>query len=460
MESENRGRLTLAALTDLVAAGEIDTVVTAFPDMFGRLMGKRITGHYFVNTAASHGIHACDYLLACDVEMDPVPGYKFASWAQGYGDVHLVPDLQTLRRLPWLEKTAFVLCDLRRGEHDEPVAVAPRQILRRQLERAKAAGFVVKGASELEFYIFKDSFEEAAQKGFHELTPYGWYIEDYQLLQGTKEEFLVRAIRNGMDEAGVPIEFSKGEWGPGQQEINLGYCDLLEMADRHVLYKQGVKEIAQQHGVSVTFMAKWHEKFAGSSCHIHASLWDASGANSSFYDPTAPGGRGKTFRGFLAGQLAHAKELMVFFAPFVNSYKRYQSASFAPTRLAWSLDNRTVGLRALGEKSSLRLENRIPGADANPYLAFAAMIAAGLDGIERALEPPPPFCGDAYAAQSLDTVPSTLTAAIAALEGSSFARQELGEDVVEHYLHAAKTEQRKFNEVVTCWERSRHFERT
>ena len=419
-----------------------------------------MTGHYFIGDAASHGIHVCDYLLACDVEMDTVPGYQFASWSTGYGDLHLVPDLSTIRLLPWLEKTAFVLCDVRRGDQDEAVSISPREILKRQVERARSMGFAVRGATELEFYIFRETYEEAYKKGFHDLTPYAWFIEDYHLLQSTKEEFLVRAIRNGMDGAGVPIEFSKGEWGPGQQEINLHYSDLVEMADRHVLYKQGVKEIAAANGVSASFMAKWSEKFAGSSCHIHSSLWDADGKVSRFYDAQAARGMGPIFEAYLAGQLAHAKELMLFYAPFVNSYKRYQSASFAPTRLAWSIDNRTVGFRAVGSGASLRVENRIPGADANPYLALAATLAAGLDGIEKKLTPPANFAGDAYAAQSLDKVPTTLDAAIEAFQGSSFVKSAFGSDVVEHYLHAARTEVRKFNEVVTSWERMRHFERT
>ncbi|MBI5501431.1 MAG: glutamine synthetase [Deltaproteobacteria bacterium] len=460
MEHREPGRIGLQELVELVRKGDIDTVVTAFPDMFGRLMGKRVTGRYFVEKAATEGIHACDYLLACDVEMDPVPGYAFASWATGYGDVHLVPDLQTLRLWPWLEKTAYVLCDVRRGDEDEPVAVAPREILRRQVARLADAGFRAMTASELEFFLFRETYEEAARKRYHDLTPYASFVEDYHVLQGTREEFVVRAIRNGMEAAGIPIEFSKGEWGPGQQEINLRYADPLETADRHVLYKEGAKELASLHGVSLTFMAKWHEKHAGSSCHLHASLWDPDGRQSRFFDPAAPHGMGKIFGSFLAGQLAHAKELMLFWAPFVNSYKRYQAATFAPTRLGWCVDNRTVGFRSVGRGASLRVENRIPGADANPYLALAATIAAGLDGIQRGLEPPTPFCGDAYAAQSLDRVPDTLPAAIEALERSSFAREAFGVDVVEHYLHAARTELRKFNEAVTCWERQRHFERT
>ena len=451
--------LNLETLERLIKAGEIDTVVTAFPDLFGRLVGKRITGHYFWSEVLKGGMHACDYLFACDVDMDPVQGYEFTSWQTGYGDIHAVPDLATLRRLPWLEKTAFVLCDVYRGEH-ESVEVAPRTILKRQIERARAKGLLAMGGSELEFYAFKDSFESARDKNFHDLQPYGWYIEDYHLLQGSKEEWFVRAIRNGMDGAGVPVEFSKGEWGPGQHEINLHYAEFGEMADRHVLYKHGVKEIAALNHMAITFMAKWSEKHAGSSYHLHSSLWDLDGKKSQFDDPKGPQGMSRIFRHWLAGQMAHAAELSLFYAPFVNSYKRYQAGSFAPTRVAWSLDNRTVGFRVVGHGPSLRVENRIPGADANPYLAYAATLASGPDGIDKALEPPEMFRGDAYHTTSLPTVPSSLGEAIEALEGSTFARQAFGDQVIEHYLHAARTELKKFYSVVTCWERERHLERT
>ena len=453
------GTIELLDLKRLVEQKEVDTVVTVFPDHFGRFMGKRITGHYFLDEVARSGMHACNYLLACDVEMDPTPGYNYASWEKGYGDVHAVPDLATLRLLPWAEKTAFVICDLF-DAGDQPTRIAPRQILKTQLERAKAMGLWPMGASELEFYTFRDTYEQAREKRFHGLEPYSWYIEDYHILQGAKEEWLIRKIRNDMDEAGVPVEFSKGEWGPGQHEINLRYADFLEMADRHSLYKHGVKEIAAQSDVSVTFMAKWHEKYAGSSCHVHASLWDAEGGKSLCVDDAGRFGMSDLFRHWLAGQLKYASDLTLFFAPFVNSYKRYQSGSFAPTRIAWAVDNRTVGFRVLGKGSSLRAESRIPGADANPYLVFAAVLAAGLAGIEEKLELDEPFAGDAYAAKGLHTIPTSLPEAIVAMERSSIARRAFGDDVIEHYLHAARTEQQKFESVVTCWERQRHFERT
>lgn len=446
-------------LRDLVAAGHVDTVVTVFPDMVGRFLGKRITGEFFVEQVLDAGMHACDYLLACDMEMDPVPGYGFASWEKGYGDFHAIVDPGTLRLLPWLTKTALAICDLAQTQDHTPVAVAPRQILKKQVERAAAAGFLPMMGSELEFYAFVDSYEQAKKKHFHDLEPYGWYIEDYHILQGTKEEWFIRAIRNAMQGAAVPVEFSKGEWGPGQHEINLRFASCLEMADRHTLYKNGVKEMAAQREISITFMAKWHEKCAGSSCHIHSSLWNSDGTKSLFADADAPLQHSRIFRCWLAGQLAHARELTLFYAPFVNSYKRYQAGSFAPTKIAWSQDNRTVGFRVLGAGDGLRVENRIPGADANPYLAFAATVAAGLDGIDRQLEPTDAFAGNAYSAAELPEVPMSLDEAIAALDESRFARDALGDEVVEHYLHAGRTELRKSSEVVTCWERQRCFER-
>lgn len=453
--------IDLQKLEQLVGNGEIDTVVTVFPDMFGRFMGKRCTGHFFLEEIAPHGMHACDYLLACDLEMDPVPGYAFTSWDTGYGDFHAVPDLGTLRVLPWLAKTALVLADLYRDDAGKPtpVDIAPRHILRRQIERARAMGFRPVGGSELEFYTFRDSYEGARKKHYHDLETYGWYIEDYHILQGTKQEWLIQEIRNGMEGAGIPVEFSKGEWGPGQHEINLRYADFLEMADRHAIYKHGAKEIAALRGVAISFMAKWHEKLAGSSCHLHSSLWDADGKSSRFHDPKAPRGMSEIFRRWVAGLMAHAREFAIFYAPFVNSYKRYQAGSFAPTRLVWSPDNRTAGFRVVGHGDSLRVESRIPGADANPYLAYAATLVSGLDGIERRLELAAPFEGNAYAASGLPTIPLTLSEAIEELEASDLARRTFGADVVQHYLHAARTEVRKFGEAVTCWERERYFER-
>jgi glutamine synthetase len=440
--------------------GPIDTVLVVFPDMYGRLVGKRIVGRFFVEQSE---IHACDYLLACDVDMDPVPGYQFTSWAKGYGDFRPVPDFNTLRVASWLDRTALVLCDVYEEERDELVPYAPRGILRKQLARAAEQGYVAMGASELELYVFKDSYEEVAKKGFINIEPIGRVIEDYHIFQGTKEEFLIGDIRRHLERSGIPVESSKGEWGPGQQEIGLRYAELLEMADRHTLYKHAAKEIAWQHGKSVTFMAKWDERYAGSSCHIHASLWSPKGEP--LFAPSA-GDNGSlgpircsnVFRWFLGGWMAHIRELFPFFAPYPSSYKRYVPGSFAPTGIAWSYDNRTAGFRIVGHGSSLRIECRTAGADANVYLAFAATLAAGLDGIAKQIEPPDAFEGDVYGALNLPQVPHSLPEAIAALEQSAFAREVFGAEVVEHYLHFFRTEQRKFDAVVTDWERKRYFE--
>jgi glutamine synthetase len=394
------------------------------------------------------------------MEMDPVPGYRFASWEQGYGDVLCVPDLATLRRAAWLEKTAIVLCDVADEKTGAPVGVAPRRILARQVERAAEMGFVPKGASEIELYLFKETYESARKKGYQGLETFGSYIEDYHVLQGTKEEPLVGAIVRALERSGVPMESSKGEWGPGQQEINLRYSEILEQADRNVIYKHAAKEIAYAQGLAVSFMAKWNEQHAGSSMHIHLSLWNLDGSNAFAGDGAfGPVKAGDLCRWFLGGWMAHAQEMAVCYAPNVNSYKRYQSGSFAPVSLAWSYDNRTAGFRAVGHGSSLRLECRIPGADANPYIAYAAALASGLDGIKNKTEPPPIFEGDVYAAASLPRVPGTLHEAIGLFEASALAREAFGEDVVAHYLHFLRTEQRKFDQVVTSWERARFFER-
>jgi len=448
-----QGRIDIDTLKRMVADDEIDTVIAAFPDMYGRLVGKRIVGRFFVDEVIAHGLHACDYLLACDMEMDPVPGYAFTSWAKGYGDFRPIPDFDTLRIASWLERTALVLCDVYREDKRELVPLAPRSVLRRQLARAQQRGFSVMAASELELYVFRDSYEQVADKGFINATPIGRVIEDYHILQGTKEEHLIGAIRNHLERSGVPVESSKGEWGPGQQEIGLRYAEALEMADRHSIYKHAAKEIAWQKGHAVTFMAKWDERHAGSSCHIHMSLWDERGKKAQFNSVDSD-----TFRWFLGGWMKHIRETFAFFAPYPASYKRYVAGSFAPTGIAWSHDNRTAGFRIVGHGPALRIECRAPGADANPYLAFAAALAAGLDGIEHHIEPPPAFEGDVYAAAELPHVPQSLNESIHALAESEWARATFGEDVVEHYLHFFRTEQRKFDAVVTDWERRRYFE--
>jgi glutamine synthetase len=455
-----QGRIDVEQLKRLTADGELETVLAVFPDMYGRLVGKRLVAKFFVDEVLGHGMHACDYLLACDVDMDPVPGYAFTSWAKGYGDFRPLPDLSTLRIASWLDKSAIVLCDVYAEKEDTLVSVAPRGILRKQLERASASGFTAMAASELELYVFNETYESAAQKGYIKLEPIGRVIEDYHILQGTKEEFLIGAIRSHLERSGVPVESSKGEWGPGQQEIGLRYADALEMADRHVLYKHAAKEIAWQLGKAVTFMAKWDERYAGSSCHIHMSLWDANGKNALFDgdESLGPIKCSQTFRWFLGGWMKHVRELFAFYAPYPASYKRYVAGSFAPTGIAWSYDNRTAAFRIVGHGSSLRIECRAAGADANVYLAFAATLAAGLDGIANKIEPPDAFEGDVYAAQELQHLPHSLLESIAELERSTFAREAFGDDVIDHYLHFFRTEQRKFDSVITDWERRRYFE--
>jgi glutamine synthetase len=450
-------RVDKSGLEALIRAGEVDTVLTVFPDQLGRLMGKRVVGRYFLDHVLHDALHACIYLFTVDMEMEPLPGFQLTSWERGYGDMKMVPDLGTWRRIPWLPKTALVFCDVF-TEEGEPIEEAPRWMLRRQVERARARGYTVKIGSELELYLFRESFDAARAARFHGLTPVSNYLEDYHILQTSKEEGLVRAVRNAMEEARVPVEFSKGEWGRGQEEINLRYADALEMADRHTLYKHGVKEIAWSQGASVTFMAKYDMGAAGSSCHLHSSLWDARGRKNLF---ARDGSREGTavFGQWVAGQMALARELAFFYAPTVNAYKRYQSGSFAPTRIAWGWDNRTCGFRVCGEGPGFRVENRIPGADANPYLAFAATIAAGLHGIKRKLKPPRRYDKNAYEDPALPEVPKTLREALAELERSAAARDAFGPKVVEHCLQHGRLEQRAFDQAVTDWELARYFER-
>lgn len=447
----------IGTLRDAVQAKEIDTVLVCFPDMQGRLMGKRVTGHFYLEHAM-HELHVCDYLLANDMDNKPVPGYEAANWDRGYGDFELKSDLSTLRLIPWLPATALVLADCV-DHHGEEVPHAPRTILKRQVERARAQGYVVKMGSELEFYVFDETLDALREKRYRGGKTAGWYIEDYHIFQTSKEEELIRAIRNALDEAGIPVEFSKGEFGPGQEEINLRYADALEMADRHVIYKNAAKEIAYQQGKSVTFMAKWDYELAGNSFHLHSSLWDEEGKTPLFHDENDARGMSTLFRHYLAGQLALAQEMTYFFAPYVNSYKRFQAGSFAPTKAVWSGDNRTSGFRVLGSGAGSRVECRIPGADANPYLAFAATIAAGLHGIERSLELEPAFEGNAYAAEDVREVPKTLREALAALERSTVLREALGDPVIEHYLHTGRWEQLEYDRRVTDWELIRNFER-
>jgi glutamine synthetase len=447
--------LTREQLASLVEASEIETVVVAFPDLYGRLLGKRFDAEFFLEQVADGGTHACDYLLTVDMEMEPVPGYAFASWDQGYGDVHLAPEMTTLRRASWLDRTAIMLCDVHNRSH-APATIAPRTMLRGQVERATAASYSVSAASELEYYIFRNSYRNAAGGGYADLDPAGEYIEDYHTLLNTREEALNAAARRHLRDSGVPVEGSKGEWGVGQHELNVRHAEVGEMADRHTIYKQCLKELAAQMDLSVTFMAKVDQERAGSGCHLNLSLWQ-DGRNVF----AGQGGEADPdiFRWFLGGWIAHAPELMAFYAPTVNSYKRYRSGSWAPTGLAWAEDNRTTGFRAIGEGESRRLECRLPGADCNPYLAYTAALASGLDGIENRIEPPPAFDGDAYHAEGATRLPATLAEAAERFEASEFARTALGGEVVDHYSHFFRVEQEAFEDAVTDWERRRYFER-
>jgi glutamine synthetase len=447
------GTVTLDELRGEVESGAIDTVLLVMTDMQGRLMGKRLHAQFFVDEVAAHGAEGCYYLLTVDVDMDPVQGFAMGSWDTGYGDFVFKPDMGTLRRIPWLERTALIVCDLQ-WQDGTPVVASPRQILRRQLDRLAERGWQAFVGSELEFIMFRDSYDEARTKRYTDLVPANAYNVDYSILGTTMVEDVIRPIRLGMAGAGITVEDSKGECNFGQHEVNFRYSEALAMADNHAIYKNGAKEIAWQHGAALTFMAKFNQR-EGNSCHIHCSLWDDNGS----LFPAADGhGFSPLFEHFLAGQLAATRELTYLFAPNVNSYKRYAWGSFAPTSLVWGIDNRTCTFRVVGHGNGLRLESRLAGADANPYLAFAAIIAAGLHGIDNKLPLEPEFRGNAYEADR-DRVPSNMGEAIALLEGSTLAREAFGGEVVEHYLHAARSELRTFESAVTDWELVRGFER-
>ncbi len=441
--------MTLDELRKLVEQGEVDTVVLALCDMQGRLMGKRLTAEFFLAEVAEHGAEGCNYLLAVDVDMNTVEGYDMSSWDRGYGDFALVPDLDTLRPLPWLPGTVMLMADVR-WEDGSDVVASPRQILRRQLARLAERGWTAAAGTELEFIVFRDTYEQAWHKAYRDLEPANLYNVDYSLLGTSRVEPLLRDIRNHMQAAGMRVEDSKGECNFGQHEINFRYGPALLKADEHAIYKNGAKEIAAQHGCSITYMAKFDER-EGSSCHIHFSLLQEDGAPV-FADDQ------RIFEQFVAGQLACMEELTLFFAPNVNSYKRFAQGSFAPTAVAWGKDNRTCSIRVVGHGGGLRFENRLPGADVNPYLALSAMIAAGLHGVEAGLELEPAFEGNAYASDK-PHVPKTLQAARDRFAGSEVARAAFGQEVVDHYLNYADVELQAFQAAVTDWERYRGFER-
>jgi glutamine synthetase len=452
---ERSGLLSRTELEQLVAAGDVDTVIVAFTDMQGRLTGKRVSGRVFVEEVSEHGAECCSYLLAVDVDMNTVAGYAMSGWDTGYGDMVMRPDLATLRLIPWLPGTALVLADLAWGD-GSPVAASPRGVLRRQLERLRERGLAAYVATELEFIVFDQTYRQASASGYRGLTPASDYNMDYAVGASTRMEPLLRDLRLGLAGAGLRWEAIKGECNMGQQEIVFRYDDALVTCDNHSIYKNGTKEIADQHAKSLTFMAKYDER-EGNSCHIHVSL-RATDGSAVFADPGQPHAMSLLFRSFVAGVLATLRELMVFYAPNINSYKRFADGSFAPTVVAWGLDNRTCAVRVVGHGRNIRMELRVPGGDVNPYLAVAALSAGGLYGIERGLELPDPCVGNAYDSDA-ERLPATLAEAAALFEGSAFAREVFGDDVVAHYLNNARVELAAFNAAVTDWERIRGFER-
>lgn len=442
-----------------VAEGRIDTVLACLVDMQGRLMGKRFHAQYFVDGAYEE-THSCNYLLATDMEMETVSGYRSTSWAAGYGDYTMKPDLATLRKVPWLEGTALVLCDVLDHNTHKEVTHSPRAILKKQVKRLEAMGLKAYMASELEFFLFDQSYDDARESGYRDLRLVSGYNQDYHIFQTTKEEDVMRAIRNGLQGAGIPVENSKGEASAGQEEINVRYADALAMADRHTIIKNSCKEIAWQRGKAITFLAKWHYSAAGSSSHIHQSLWSLDGKTSMFHDAEAKYGMSDMMRNYVAGLLNHASEITYFLAPYINSYKRFMAGTFAPTKAVWSKDNRTAGYRLCGEGTkAIRIECRVGGSDLNPYLAMAALLAAGIAGIEGNLELEAPFVGDAYGGQGIREIPKTLREATEFMTTSKMLREAFGEDVIDHYTRAAQWEQEEYDRRVTDWEVARGFER-
>jgi len=445
--------MTPVELALAVEDGTIDTVVVGFADHYGRLVGKRFDASFFVEQGLTEGTHACDYLLTVDMDMEPVEGYAFANWGGGYGDMHLVPDARTLRPAAWADRTAIILCDVEANADHQPVPVAPRSILRHHVQRLNDAGMSAAAASELEFFLYRDTYRDAHAKNYRHIESAGWYVEDYHLLQGARVEDYVGAARRALSASEIPVENSKGEAAIGQHELNIRYAEVLDMADRHVIMKQGMKELADKMGASVSFMAKPSAEQPGSSCHLHVSLWQ--GDTNAFVD--GAGEPTDTFRWFLGGWMTHTPDLMPCYAPTINSYKRYQNQSWAPTRIAWSTDNRTTSFRIVGSGQSRRIECRLPGADANPYLAFAAAIVSGLDGIENQIEPPDELVGDAYTSASPE-IATTLAAATEKFASSAHARRLLGDEVVDHYTHHWRSEVAAYNRAVTNWEHERYFE--
>ena len=441
-----------------IEQGAIDTVLSCIVDMQGRLMGKRLHAEAFLEIADGGETHCCNYLLATDLEMATPDGYASTSWSAGYGDYVMQPDLSTLRPVPWLEGTALCLCDILDHHTHAPIAFAPREVLKRQIARAQAMGFTPIMATELEFFLFQGTHDAIARGGFQNLQPISNYNEDYHILQTSKEEPIMRPIRNHLRAMGIPIEGSKGEAEAGQEELNIKHAEALATADHHTLAKHGVKEIAHLHGHAATFLPKWHHNRVGSAAHVHQSLW--SNEQNAFYDAKAAMSKSPIMDHYLAGLLRYARDYTVFLAPYINSYKRFAKGTFAPTQIVWSVDNRTAAFRLCGEGTkSIRVECRTPGSDINPYLALAAMLAAGLQGIAEKLELPAPFQGDAYTDDAQQHLPATLRDARDALLASSMLQEAFGAETVAHYARAAEWEIEEFNRVVTDYEIARGFEK-
>jgi glutamine synthetase len=444
-------------LKTMVASGKIDTVLVCFVDMQGRLMGKRFHAVNFVETSFQE-THCCNYLLATDLEMATPSGYASTSWQSGYGDYVMKPDLSTIRPVPWLEGTALVLCDVLDHHTHEPISHSPRAILKKQIKRLETLGLEAKMATELEFFLFAKSLDDIRKDGFRNLEPISGYNQDYHIFQTTKEEGIMRPIRNHLFAAGLPIENTKGEAEAGQEELNIRYAPALDCADYHSIAKHAIKEIAWQHGHAATFLPKWDKDRVGSSSHVHQSLWKDGEA--AFFDKSRPHGMSELMGHYMAGLIKYAPDYTYFLAPYVNSYKRFAKGTFAPTKTVWSVDNRTAGFRLCGENTKgVRVECRIGGSDLNPYLAQAAMLAAGIKGIEDAIDLSPATTGDVYEDAKAPDIPQTLRAATETLRNSDFLRAALGDDVVDHYTRAAEWEQEEFDRVVTDWEIARGFER-
>ena len=451
--------ITKDELINLVKNQSIETVITAFPDMYGRLVGKRFDSNFFITDVLEQGTHACDYLLGSDIDMETIPGYKISSWEKGYGDLHLKLDTNSIRIADWLDKTAIIIGDVE--QNHKIVSESPRSILKKQIELAKSKGFQIKLASELEFYVFDNSYQDAKNDSYINMNPSNRFREDYSLLNTTKEESYMSLLRKHLSNSGIEVECTKGEWSLGQQEINVKYSDPLTMADNHSIIKQAAKEIAYQQDMSVTFMSKWDENSAGSSMHIHLSLWDEKGNTNLFFNPNSNSELKVSdhFKNFLRGWMKYSPDIFMFYSPYPTSFKRFVSESFAPTKISWSMDNRTSTYRIVGEESSLRIECRIPGADANPYLAFAASIAAGIKGIEEKIDPPKMSKGDSYNNNSLESCPDNIGKGLQLFEKSKFISDVFGNNVKDHYNHFFSIEKSLYEKAVTDWEKNRYFER-